>query len=611
MKNLFAHWRREPVSSPDNENSCRLESVVAAISRSQAMIEFDINGFVVSVNDNFLGAVGYARQDVIGQHHRMFMPEQERQSEDYRRFWERLGSGEFLAGEYKRIGNGGRVVWIQATYNPLIDRNGKPCGVIKFATDITSEKLRSLDLAGQIAAIGRSQAEIQFTLDGIILSANENFRAALGYSESEIIGKHHRMFCDPAYTSSPEYEQFWQSLRTGKYSSHEFKRLHRDGHDVWIQASYNPILDADGKPWKVVKFATDITEQVMRREVASRLSLVADNTDNSVIITNAKREIEYVNDGFERMTGYKAEEVMGRRPGEILQGKLSDAKVISRIRDKLNRGQPFYEEILNYNKQREPYWISLAINPVRDDSGQIERFISVQANITETKQKALEYTTKLNAINESNVMAEWSADGIIESANQLLSSRQAVTSGSEVSLVRLLTSAEIQRLAAGERLRRELDWPSASGSKIFLDAVFAGLVDLNGQVTRILMCAVDISDRRRAVEETTRAVKDVLQSGEKIAEIVSTIDTISFQINLLALNAAIEAARAGDAGKGFEVVAAEVTLLANRSAEAATGIGALVGENRNRMATMAASLTALESGRNSAHTAKMPQGHFV
>lgn len=303
MKNWLANFQQKPLLAADDGKAWHLEAVVKAIGRSQGVIEFNIEGIVVDVNENFLSVIGYTRGEVVGQHHRMFMPLEERQSERYRKFWERLRSGEFVSGEFERIAKGNQTIWLQASYNPLLEKDGNIYRIIKFASDITAEKTRSLDFSGQIAAIDRSQAEIQFTLDGTILNANQNFLDTLGYREDEIIGQHHSMFCDPEYTETAEYEEFWESLRSGQYSAREFKRRHRDGHDVWIQASYNPILDADEKPWKVVKFATDITEQVMRREVANRLSLVADNTDNSVIITNVEREIEYVNAGFERMTG--------------------------------------------------------------------------------------------------------------------------------------------------------------------------------------------------------------------------------------------------------------------------------------------------------------------
>lgn len=235
---------------------------LAAISKSQAVIEFALDGTILNANENFLNVLGYRLDEVKGQHHRIFVDSADQQSAAYRQFWERLGHGEFDAGQYKRIAKNGREVWIQASYNPIMDANNKPVKVVKYATDITGEKIRNADYSGQLAAIGKSQAVIEFSLDGVILNANDNFLSVLGYSLSEVKGKHHSMFVDAAYRQSSEYKMFWERLGRGEYDAGQYKRIGRGGKEVWIQASYNPILDANNKPFKVVKYATDITEQV-------------------------------------------------------------------------------------------------------------------------------------------------------------------------------------------------------------------------------------------------------------------------------------------------------------------------------------------------------------
>ena len=570
------------------------ESQIAAIDRAQAVISFDLKGKILSANANFLGAMGYGLEEVIGKHHSMFVEPETRTSEDYRAFWRRLAAGEYFAAEYKRIGKGHREVWIQASYNPILDPSGVPYKVVKFATDITKAKQQSVDYAGQIAAIRKSQAVIEFAMSGDILSANDKFLAAMGYTAAEVIGRHHSMFVDPSYARGAEYREFWEDLNEGKFAAREFQRFGKDGRQVWIQASYNPILGLDGKPFKVVKFATDITAEVERRTIMNQLSLVANGTDNSVVITDARRRIEYVNAGFERLTGFSSAEVIGRSPGEVLQGQHTDQGTIKRIRDHLDHGQAFYEEILNYSKAGEPYWISLAINPVRDSSGKVERFISIQANVTSTKLRALEYTTKLDAIGHSNALAEWQVSGGLVTVNKAFDRWKAVASGEAVHLDRLLSSHELASLKGGKDLRREIAWPRIDAAPIHLDAVFLPMRDLNGTVNRVLMCAVDVSDRRSAVNETMRATQEVVRSGERIAEIVQNIDSISLQTNILALNAAVEATRAGEAGRGFAVVAAEVRALAQQSVAAARDINGLVVESRNRLAALTQSLARLD-----------------
>jgi methyl-accepting chemotaxis protein len=246
-------------------NSMADASKLSAIDRAQAMIEFRLDGTIVTANANFLGALGYSLPEIQGKHHSMFMPAGERDSAAYREFWAALNRGQLQAGEFKRIGKGGREVWILASYNPVMDDTGKPIGVVKFATDVTAEKLRSADLAGQIAAIGKAQAVIEFNMDGTIITANDNFLHTLGYSLAEIKGKHHSMFVEPSEREGAAYREFWAALNRGEYQAAEYKRVGKGGREVYIQASYNPIYDLNGKPFKVVKYATDTTKQVLVR----------------------------------------------------------------------------------------------------------------------------------------------------------------------------------------------------------------------------------------------------------------------------------------------------------------------------------------------------------
>ncbi|KAA1234377.1 Biofilm dispersion protein BdlA [compost metagenome] len=236
-------------------------AVLAALSKSQAIIEFDLSGKILTANENFCRALGYELSEIVGRHHSMFVEPSVVSSQDYKAFWSKLSAGQFDQRQYKRIGKGGREVWIEASYNPVF-RRGKPVKVVKIATDITDRKLKAAEDAGKIDALSRAQAIIEFSPDGEVLTANENFLAALGYSLAEVQGRHHSMFCEPAYTQSPQYKQFWERLAGGDLVADEFMRLGKGGRKVFIQASYNPIFDLNGKVFKVVKFATDVTGRV-------------------------------------------------------------------------------------------------------------------------------------------------------------------------------------------------------------------------------------------------------------------------------------------------------------------------------------------------------------
>jgi methyl-accepting chemotaxis protein len=279
------------VNSGKSADNADLQGQVVAINKVQAVIHFDLDGTVITANDNFLDTLGYTLDEIQGQHHRMFVEDEFASSVEYKQFWDTLNRGEFQTGEYKRIGKNGKEVWIQASYNPIFDENGKPLKVIKFATDVTLEKLQNANYQGQIEAIGKAQAVIEFNLDGTIITANDNFLNTLGYSLGEIQGQHHRIFVEENYAGSSEYTQFWGALNQGEFQFGDFKRLGKGGDEVWISASYNPIFDLNGKPFKVVKFATDITEQ----KKASLLASAVEGSATAMMMVDMNRVITSVN----------------------------------------------------------------------------------------------------------------------------------------------------------------------------------------------------------------------------------------------------------------------------------------------------------------------------
>lgn len=261
------------------------EATLAALDRVQGIIEFDLSGNILKANTNFLEVIGYSLSEIVGQPHGMLVEPAYRQSPEYRVFWDKLRAGEFQAAQFKRIGKGGREVWIEASYNPIFGRDGKPTKVVKFATDISRQKAEDADRASQIAAIRKAQGVISFTLDGEILEANHNFLTLTGYTLAEIKGQHHRIFIDPVHRASGEYAAFWAALKQGIYQADRYKRIGKGGREVWIQASYNPIVDASGRPYKVVKFATDITDQI---NLLARLGTMIEDIDHAV--TRSRRE---------------------------------------------------------------------------------------------------------------------------------------------------------------------------------------------------------------------------------------------------------------------------------------------------------------------------------
>ncbi len=269
-----------------------IQAKLKALDKSQAVIEFHIDGKIITANENFLKVLGYELAEIQGRHHSMFVDPGYEASAEYHQFWAALNRGEYQSGEFRRRGKNNKEVWIQASYNPILGRNGRPYKIIKYAADVTAQKTQNADYSGQIAAISKSHAMIQFALDGTVMTANENFLDVMGYSLAEIQGRHHSMFVAPDDKASDEYRRFWAALGRGEYQAAEYKRVGRNGKEVWISASYNPIFDTSGKPFKVVKYATDITQQVLARAKGERVQKMIEESLGHIdeAISNAAQQ---------------------------------------------------------------------------------------------------------------------------------------------------------------------------------------------------------------------------------------------------------------------------------------------------------------------------------
>lgn len=439
------------------------QATLDALGKSLAVIEFTFDATIISANPNFCRALGYQLPEIVGKKHSIFVDPVEAASPGYRKFWSNLASGEFERRQFKRLSKDGREVWIEASYNPVF-RGGKPYKIVKFATDITEQKLRAAEDSGKIDAISRAQAVIEFSPVGQILFANQNFLSTLGYSLTEVQGKHHSIFCEPDFANSEEYQRFWAMLSGGQYITGEFLRIGKGGKRVYIQASYSPIFDVNGKVWKVVKFATDVSERV--------------------------RNVE------ELAAGLKA---------------MSEGDMTKEIQ------APFLP----------------ALEKLRGDF-----------NVTSSKLRSTLQRIRQNA----GAIAASSQQ--IQSASTDLARRTEQQAGSVEQTAAAL--AEITTAVADSSFRAQEAGQFVRGAKEHAE------------------------NSRNVVSQAVAAMQKIEKSAAEIANIIGVIDEIAFQTNLLALNAGVEAARAGEAGKGFAVVAQEVRELAQRSATAAKEIKDLI-----------------------------------
>jgi methyl-accepting chemotaxis protein len=406
-----------------NVDGTDFKSMVAAIDRSQAVIEFMMDGRIVSANENFLKAMGYTLAEIKGKHHSMFVEPEARDSAAYREFWAKLNRGQFQAAEYRRIAKGGREVWIQATYNPILDVSGKAVKVMKFATDITAQKIRSMEDAGQIAAIGRSQAVISFNLDGTIKSANENFLRTMGYSLAEIQGKHHSMFVAPAERDSAAYREFWARLGRGEFQAGEFKRIGRSGKEVWILASYNPIVDEKGRPFAVVKFASDISSQKLKAtDTAGQIDAIVKS--QAVIEFNMDGTIITANENFLKAMGYSLAEIKGKHHGMFVDPAERNSQAYRDFWGQLNRGEYQAGEFRRLGRGDREVWIQASYNPILDLNGKPFKVVKYAADITKAAQTRMRAERARSFIGQVAAGSEQMSASIGEISETMVKSKE-------------------------------------------------------------------------------------------------------------------------------------------------------------------------------------------
>jgi methyl-accepting chemotaxis protein len=568
-----------------------LKARVTAISQSLAVIEYHLDGIIIDVNENYLKLMGYTLDELRGKHIDMLLDTAQRSNGGAQGNLEKLRRGEHIAGLQKRIGKGGKQLWVQASVNPIKDADGKPYKAITYAWDVTAQVEAAAEAKGQVAAISRAQAVIEFTLDGTILTANDNFLKTVGYSLDEVRGQHHRMFVDAAYAASDEYRRFWEKLGRGEYDSGQYQRLAKGGREVWIQASYNPIFNADGKAYKVIKFATDITTQREEAEMNAAFKGALDNLLSNVMVANNDLNVMYLNSTVKAMLADAQADIRKDLP-QFDAARLLGASINSFQKNAGAGGflpeldKSFTSEVLLGGRT-----FRIVANPMRNAQGKrigtvVEwadrtQELRVEAEVAQIVSRALEndLTLRVDMAGKSAFFASLGAglnkllDNMSQMVRDIKSAAAAVRIGAD----------EISKGNTNLSQRTEEQSSSLEETASSMEEMTSTVkqnADNAGQANQLATAARDQAEKGGAVVgKAVRAMADINDSSKKIADIISVIDEIAFQTNLLALNAAVEAARAGEQGRGFAVVATEVRSLAGRSATAAKEIKSLIKDS--------------------------------